>query len=213
MYLLANSHCLCMIFRTVNFSNLCGRHKHGETWPQSKMFKVRNDENIAPEGQKASKFRTIELSGIVEDLKIDMFAPNGWPSVSIDALKILSGKIPMDQIYTIEDDQERDEYSNGSELPEQDIEAASSYGTAYEPFGGGKKGTEACHAIAALCERSSIDKLISSFILPLQVSLLILLIPTRAVVPTFTFRMHLQYKSSCATCSVQILFTWCSANH
>ncbi|XP_020195179.1 DNA polymerase I A, chloroplastic isoform X1 [Aegilops tauschii subsp. strangulata] len=154
--------------RQLFFAGIENRHKHGETWPQSKMFKVRNDENIAPEGQKASKFRTIELSGIVEDLKIDMFAPNGWPSVSIDALKILSGKIPMDQIYTIEDDQERDEYSNGSELPEQDIEAASSYGTAYEPFGGGKKGTEACHAIAALCERSSIDKLISSFILPLQ---------------------------------------------
>uniref|UniRef100_A0A0E0GKN2 DNA-directed DNA polymerase n=1 Tax=Oryza nivara TaxID=4536 RepID=A0A0E0GKN2_ORYNI len=35
-------------------------------------------------------------------------------------------------------------------------------------FGGGKKGKEACHAIAALCEICSIDSLISNFILPLQ---------------------------------------------
>jgi len=154
--------------RQLFFAGIENRHKPGEIWPQSKTFKVQNDENIALEGKKASKFRTIKLHGIVEDLKIDMFAPNGWPSVSIDALKTLSGKIPMDQIYTLDDDQEHDEYSNGSELPEQDIEDASSYGTAYKAFGGGKEGKEACHAIAALCEISSIDKLISSFILPLQ---------------------------------------------
>jgi DNA polymerase-1 len=164
-----------MMLRSVNFSNLCNRHRRGETWPQSKTFKVQNDEIVAQEGKKASKFRTINLHGIVEDLKIDTFAPNGWPSVSIDSLKTLSGRIPMDQIYTMDDDQEHDEYSNGSELPEQDIEEALSYGTAYKAFGGGKKGKEACHAIAALCEISSIDKLISSFILPLQVSQLILL--------------------------------------
>ncbi|XP_051209078.1 DNA polymerase I A, chloroplastic isoform X2 [Lolium perenne] len=154
--------------RQLFFAGIKNRNKSGETCPQSKTFKVQNDENVAPEGKKASKFRTIKLYGIVKDLKINMFSPSGWPSLSIDALKTLSGKIPMDQIYTMDDDQEHDEYSNGSELPEQDIDESSSYGTAYKAFGGGKKGKEACHAIAALCEISSIDKLISSFILPLQ---------------------------------------------
>lgn len=166
---------MCIIPRSVNFSNLCSRNKPGETWPQSKTFKVPNDEIVATEGNKTPKFRTIKLCSIVEDLKIDMFTPSGWPSVSGDALKTLAGKIPTDHIYTTDDDQEHDEDSSGSELPEQDIEDTSSYGTAYEEFGGGKKGKGACHAIAALCEICSIDSLISNFILPLQVSQLILL--------------------------------------
>lgn len=45
------------------------------------------------------------------------------------------------------------------------------YGTAYAAFGKGKRGREACHAAAALCEVCSIDSLISNFILPLQGSL------------------------------------------
>jgi len=66
----------------------------------------------------------------------------------------------------MDDIQEDDEDTSGSENPDGD----SSYGTAYEAFGGGKNGKEACHAIAALCEICSIDSLISNFILPLQVS-------------------------------------------
>ncbi|KAG6533691.1 hypothetical protein ZIOFF_007566 [Zingiber officinale] len=45
-----------------------------------------------------------------------------------------------------------------------------SYGTAFEAFGGGNKGREACEAIAALCETFTIDSLITNFIIPLQVN-------------------------------------------
>jgi DNA polymerase-1 len=132
---------------------------------------VPNEETVDTEGKKTSKYRTIKLCSIVEDLKIDVFTPSGWPSVSGDVLRSLAGKIPTEHIYTIDDS---DEDSSGSEDPEQEIDENSSYGTAYEAFGGGKQGKAACHAIAALCEICSIDSLISNFILPLQVSQLIL---------------------------------------
>ncbi|CAL4893473.1 unnamed protein product [Urochloa decumbens] len=137
----------------------------GETWPQSKIFKVLNEENVATEGKKTSKYRTIELCSIVEGLKTDVPpTPSGWPRVSVNALKSLAGKIPTKYIYTMDDMQGDDEDTSGSENPDGD----SSYGTAYEAFGGGKNGKEACHAIAALCQICSIDSMISQFILPLQ---------------------------------------------
>ncbi|AQK41169.1 DNA polymerase I A, chloroplastic isoform X2 [Zea mays] len=150
--------------RQLLFGGIENRHKSGETWPHSKTFKVLNEESVATEGKKTSKYRTIKLCSIVEDLKIDMFTPSGWPTVSGDALRSLAGKIPTEYIYTIDDIQDDDEYTSGSENPDGN----SSYGTAYEAFGGGKNGKEACHAIAALCEICSIDSLISNFILPLQ---------------------------------------------
>ena len=133
-----------------------------------------NEESVDTEGKKTSKYRTIKLCSIVEDLKIDMFTPSGWPSVSADALRSLAGKIPTEHIYTIDGIEGGEEDTSGAEHSEQEVDESSSYGTAYEAFGGGKKGKEACNAIAALCEICSIDSLISNFILPLQVGHLIL---------------------------------------
>lgn len=169
---------ICLAFLMYNSSqlhNLCRRNKPGETWPQSKTFKVPNDESIATEGKKTSKSRTIKLFTIVEDLKLfttegKKTTKTGWLKVRGDVLWSLAGKIPTDHIYKIDDGQEFDEDGSSVELPEQDIENTSPYGTAYEAFGGAKKGREACHAIAALCEAFSIDKLISGFIIPLQVT-------------------------------------------
>jgi DNA polymerase-1 len=164
-----NSSFLSNRFRTipkrVKLCYLCNRHRPGETWPQSKTFKVLNEENVATEGKKTSKYRTIELCSIVEDLKTDKFT-RGWPKTSEDALRSLAGKIPTKYIYTMDDIQEDDEDTSGSENPDGD----SSCGTAYEAFGGGKNGKEACHAIAALCQIRFINSLLSKFILPLQVS-------------------------------------------
>ncbi|KAK3121133.1 hypothetical protein QOZ80_8BG0646660 [Eleusine coracana subsp. coracana] len=154
--------------RQLLFAGIENRHKSGETWPQSRTFKVPNQDFVATEDKKTSKCRTVKLYGIVDDLKIDMFTPSGWPSVSGDALRSLAGKIATEHIYSIDDNQGDDEGTGGSEDPNQDVDDKSSYGTAYEAFGGGKKGKEACHAIAALCEICSIDSLISNFILPLQ---------------------------------------------
>jgi hypothetical protein len=53
---------------------------------------------------------------------------------------------------------------------ELEAEAASKgYGKLYATFGGGREGLEACAAVEALCEVGAIDKLLSAFIVPLQV--------------------------------------------
>lgn len=55
---------------------------------------------------------------------------------------------------------------------ESNHEDLSVYGKAYEAFGKGQEGKEACMALAALCEVASINTLLSNFIEPLQVHLL-----------------------------------------
>ncbi|OEL13655.1 DNA polymerase I A, chloroplastic [Dichanthelium oligosanthes] len=153
--------------RQLFFGGIENRCKPGEFLPKSKAIKVPNDETAVAEGKKVPKYRTIEIFSIVEDLEADIFTASGWPSVSGDALRNLAGKVPSDLVYTT-DDVNDDECGSSSEISDCDLVDTSSYGTAYEAFGGGKKGKEACHAIAALCEICSIDSLISNFILPLQ---------------------------------------------
>ncbi|CAN6229737.1 unnamed protein product [Urochloa humidicola] len=153
--------------RQLFFGGIENRNKPGEFLPKSKAIKVPNDEIAVAEGKKVPKYRTIELFGIVEDLRTDIFTASGWPSVSGDALRNLAGIVPSDLVYTT-DDVNEDECVSDSEISDRDLEDTSSYGTAYEAFGGGKKGEEACHAIAALCEFRSIDSLITKFIRPLQ---------------------------------------------
>jgi DNA polymerase-1 len=153
--------------RQLFFGGIENRCKPGEFLPKSKAIKVPNDETAVAEGKKIPKYRTIELFSIVEDLQTEILTASGWPSVSGDALRNLAGKVPSDLVYTT-DDVNDDECGSDSEISDRDLEDTSSYGTAYEAFGGGKKGKEACHAIAALCEICSIDSLISNFILPLQ---------------------------------------------
>ncbi|CAL4898351.1 unnamed protein product [Urochloa decumbens] len=152
--------------RQLFFGGIENRCKPGEFLPKSKAIKVPDDETTVAEGKQVPKYRTIELFSIVEDLRTDIFTASGWPSVSGDALRNLAGKVPSDHVYTT-DDVNEDECVTDSEISDCDLEDTS-YGTAYEAFGGGKKGKEACHAIAALCEICSIDSLISNFILPLQ---------------------------------------------
>ncbi|KAG2581415.1 hypothetical protein PVAP13_6KG042400 [Panicum virgatum] len=149
--------------RQLFFGGIENSRRPGDIWPRSKTFEVLNEENVATEGKKTSKYRTIELCGIVEDLKTRP-TKSGWQKADVDALRSLAGKIPTKYIYTMDDTQEDDEDTSGSENPDGDF----SYGTAYEAFGGGKNGKEACHAIAALCDICSIGPLISNFIHPLQ---------------------------------------------
>ncbi|XP_042400443.1 DNA polymerase I A, chloroplastic-like isoform X2 [Zingiber officinale] len=122
-----------------------------ESKPLSKLFKVLNTEKIFEEGKKAPlKYRTIHLHKICE-----VFARN----------------IPSNQIYWI-DNACSDEYVTEEGIMDDhklsdtgtDYEDCS-YGTAFEAFGGGNKGREACEAIAALCETSAIDSLITNFII------------------------------------------------
>lgn len=151
--------------------------KIDESLPNEKEFRVPNVNKVIEEGKKApTKFRKIHLHRICDPIDTEIFTASGWPSVSGDALKALAGKVSADfDLFDEVDD-------NAEEVSETSVDEAlatnnkavsqnpevSAYGTAYRAFGGGQKGIEACHAIAALCEVCSIDSLISNFILPLQ---------------------------------------------
>lgn len=143
----------------------CVNSKNGnESMPSERVFKVPNIDQVVEEGKKtAGKYRSIKLHGLDVKLDTDMYTASGWPSVSGDALKVLAGKVSAE--YDFIDDACDPPLNNSPETSELNT---SSYGTAFKAFGEGKKGREACHAIASLCEVCSIDSLISNFILPLQ---------------------------------------------
>jgi DNA polymerase I len=143
-----------------------------EILPRCRTFKMPNTEKVIENGKKAPlKYRDITLCSLVENMQTDSFTASGWPSVSGLALKSLAGKIPTELIYMFDEEGtgEDSEIEMGGVNDEDEDSQRSMYGAAYDAFGGRKKGKEACHAIAALCEMCSIDSLISNFILPLQV--------------------------------------------
>lgn len=163
--------------RQLFFGGIPNRKNIDESLPNEKEFKVPNVDKVIEEGKKApTKFRKIQLHRICDPIDTEIYTASGWPSVSGDALKALSGKVSADIDIFDEVD------GNAEEVPETSVDEAlatnnealsqnpevSVYGSAYRAFGGGQKGIEACHAIAALCEVCSIDSLISNFILPLQ---------------------------------------------
>ncbi|XP_060186946.1 DNA polymerase I B, chloroplastic/mitochondrial-like [Lycium barbarum] len=163
--------------RQLFFGGIQNRRNLDENLPYEKEFKVPNVDKVIEEGKKApTKFRKIQLHRICDPIDTEIYTASGWPSVSGDALKALAGKVSVD--FDIFDDVD----SNAEEVLETSVDEAlatnneassqspevSVYGSAYQAFGGGQKGIEACHAIAALCEVCSIDSLISNFILPLQ---------------------------------------------
>lgn len=173
IFLFLPAHCMVL-------ASVCSKNPD-ECLPLERGFKVPNVDKVVEEGKKVPlKHRTIKLRTLWEVMPTDMFTASGWPSVSGDALKIMAGKVSAEEFGMGEDlSNNLDDVS--PELSVDDFEKShdpgsecgtidkSSYGTAYEAFGGGKEGKEACHAIAALCEVCSIDSLISNFILPLQV--------------------------------------------
>ncbi|CAN8268931.1 unnamed protein product [Cochlearia groenlandica] len=155
-----------------------------EALPYEKLFKVPNVDMVIEEGKKrATKFRNIKLHRISDSpLPTEKFTASGWPSVSGDTLKALAGKVSAAYDFTeVIADNSLDENIGDDELislPDEILETqnsntsaesdTSAFGTAFDAFGGGESGKEACHAIASLCEVCSIDSLISNFILPLQ---------------------------------------------
>jgi DNA polymerase-1 len=151
--------------------------------PEERTFKVPNVDNCIEKGKKVSlKFRNIVLRGLGKPLEVEAITPSGWPAVSGAILKTLAGKVSVDYDGLLDDNDDEftadlnegpgltsggvkyEEKSFGSE---EEIDS-SIYGTAYNAFGGGQSGRDACHAITALCEVSSINTLISNFLQPLQ---------------------------------------------
>ncbi|CAH9078936.1 unnamed protein product [Cuscuta europaea] len=162
--------------RQLFFGGILNRKDPNQTLDIEKDFKVLNADNIIEKDKKApTKYCKITLHKIGDCIETDFYTASGWPSVSGDALKALAGKVSADfQIMSeAEDKEEEVSFPNSDESPGLHNEAckepeASGYGTAYNAFGGGKEGIEACHAIASLCQICSIDSLISNFIIPLQ---------------------------------------------
>ncbi|XP_064982360.1 DNA polymerase I A, chloroplastic isoform X1 [Musa acuminata AAA Group] len=164
-----------------NNTNKCENYQN-KCLSKPKSFKVPNTENVIEDGRNSpSKYRTIVLNKICEELQTDMYTDSGLPSVSGDALKVFAGKVSNNQNFLIDDasyqsdsDEEvNDDHDSTEEMTEMSYvlthdEDTSDYGTAYKAFGEGKEGRAACQAIAALCDVCSIDSLISNFILPLQ---------------------------------------------
>eukprot|EP00898_Chlorokybus_atmophyticus_P002773 jgi/Chlat1/3497/Chrsp23S03689 len=118
-----------------------------------RTFKVPNvDGYIEPgrEGKPPKKQRPITLRGIVpadRPIVAELFTPKGWPAVSGVVMQSLAGKDPG--------------------TPHA-FSQSGKYGKAYDAFGGGDPGAAACKAIQALCQISSINTLLSNFILALQ---------------------------------------------
>ncbi|CAH9140377.1 unnamed protein product [Cuscuta epithymum] len=162
--------------RQLFFGGILNRKDPDQTLDIEKDFKVLNADNIIEKDKKApTKYCKITLRKIGDDIETDFYTASGWPSVSGDALKALAGKVSADfQIMSEADDKEEEVFFPSSdESPGLHDETctepeASGYGTAYNAFGGGKEGIEACYAIASLCQICSIDSLISNFIIPLQ---------------------------------------------
>ncbi|KAG0485271.1 hypothetical protein HPP92_009350 [Vanilla planifolia] len=141
--------------RQLFFGGTSNRKDVTQVLPNSKTFKVLNSENVIEDGKRIpTKYRNITLHAFGVEMQTEMYTAAGWPS-NLKTIK---------HLFTDEDSIEVEEPSNislvSSGMPD--------YGSAYVAFGQGKKGKEACHAIAALCEVCSIDSLISNFILPLQ---------------------------------------------
>lgn len=96
-------------------------------------------------GRRGGKrYRNITIQSLnLEPIK---HTKGGLPAVSMDVLRSLAGTPKFD----------------GTGLdPEQ-------LGPAYEFFGGGEEGLEACQALDALCRMGSIDTMIGTFLEPLQ---------------------------------------------
>ncbi|XP_039115454.1 DNA polymerase I A, chloroplastic-like [Dioscorea cayenensis subsp. rotundata] len=172
--------------RQLFFGGILNSKDGNASLPASKTFKVPNTETIIEDGKKTpSKYRTITLHNLLEDplkMQPEIYTASGWPSVSGDALKGFAGKIPMEEVFLMDEESGYAADNSNAIITEHaevadkkkkishklNKKEASTYGKAYAAFGEGREGKDACHAIAALCEVCSIDSLISNFIFPLQ---------------------------------------------
>lgn len=118
----------------------CKNLKTDDMMPAERLFDIENDEGIPdPVTGKVKKKRQIRISGF--GLPAIAHTGAGWPAAGAEVLKQLAGK-PFDN--------------------------PPKYGVAYKAFSEGEAGAEACQAIDSLVKMSSIDTLLSNFIVPLQ---------------------------------------------
>ncbi len=113
--------------------------------PLTREFDTENTFNYVEPGKaKAKKKFTFELGGL--GMPVVSRTPKGSPQAGMPVLKELAGDL--------------------DKKPPR-------YGTAYEFFGGGDKGREACEAINALVKVSAVEIMLSTFIEPLGMLIII----------------------------------------
>jgi hypothetical protein len=144
--------------------------------PPERVFQVPNTDGYKEPGKEEKppkKNRPVRLHGLRVNnkpvkLQPDTFTASGLPAASTPVLKALAGKNPrelLNQLDAVDADA-----ADAAEATEAILQkAAKVCGRAFDAFGGGRRGLEACAAFDALCDIAAIDTLLSSFILPLQV--------------------------------------------
>ena len=114
------------------------------------------------EGKAPKKTMKLALHGITKKpIQVMTYTATGLPAVSSVVLRALAGKPGAARSIMDNWDELPDEEKTEEKLKKQ-------CGTAFDAFGGGKDGVEACAAIDALNDVAAIDTLLSNFIIPLQ---------------------------------------------
>eukprot|EP00474_Spongospora_subterranea_P000908 CRZ01366.1 hypothetical protein [Spongospora subterranea] len=117
--------------------------RSGKALGPERIFKMENLDNyIEPGKDKALKQRPFVISGLgIEPVS---FTANGMPSVDSAALELLAGDPLADP---------------------------PRYGSAYKSLGGNEAGREACLALDGVVKATAIEKLLNTYICPLQLQI------------------------------------------
>ena len=118
--------------------------------------------------KKPKKYRHFVIKTLGMQPLPNSFTPAGTPSVGAAVLKRMAGifLISLIPLYFIFFCLNLHTIFAGTNVFNEDENPL--WGTAYDFFGGGKQGAEACRAIGALARMGQIDTTISNFLVPLQ---------------------------------------------
>ncbi|XP_073394695.1 DNA polymerase I A, chloroplastic/mitochondrial isoform X2 [Physcomitrium patens] len=162
------------------FGGTANRKNAEQVLPMERVFSVPNTDGFIEEGKKVAKqTRPIVIRGLANfniRIPVETYTSSGWPAVGGAAIKALAGKVAIDyaaleedsEVEDMDDIEESESLLTSAGVETEHEEDLSVYGKAYQAFGGGLEGKEACMALAALCEVASINTLLSNFIEPLQ---------------------------------------------
>ena len=114
------------------------------------------------EGKAPKKTMKVALHGItLKPIQVQTFTATGLPAVSSVVLRALAGKPGVARALM-------DTWDSLSDKEKSEEALKKACGAAFDAFGGGQEGVQACAAIDSLNDVAAIDTLLSNFIIPLQ---------------------------------------------